>query len=68
MKKLLLLAIMAVSFCLASQAQTEQKIKPTSSVKQSVHNTFSKHKQHNGYKIKTEKNGKMHKKKVKTEE
>ncbi len=69
MKKLVILTIMAAGISLASHAQTETKVKPTSSVKQTVHNTFSKHKEHNGYKVKTQVNGgKTHKKKVKTEQ
>ena len=68
MKKLVLLTIMAVSLCVASQAQNDKKVKPTSSVKQTVHNAFSKDKEHNGYKVKTTTNGKTHKKKVKTEQ
>ncbi len=67
MKKLVFLTIMAVSLCFASQAQTDTKVKPTSSAKQTVHNAFSKHKEHNGYKVKKTVNGKTHKKKVKTE-
>ena len=68
MKKFVLLAIIAVGFSLSSQAQTEKKVKPTSTPAQTVHNTFSKHKQHNGYKVKTTTNGVTHKKKVKTEQ
>jgi len=30
----------------------ETKVSKTSSVQQKVHNTFSKHKHHNGYKVK----------------
>ena len=30
----------------------EKTVKPTSSVPQKVHNTFSKHKEHNGKKVK----------------
>ena len=67
MKRFLLLAVMVMSLGLASHAQTETKVKPTSSVKQSVHNTFHKHKHHNGYKVKSTKNGVTHVKKVKTE-
>lgn len=68
MKKLVILTVMAVGISFASHAQTDTKVKPTSSVKQTVHNTFSKHKEHNGYKVKKTVNGKTHKKKVKTEE
>ena len=67
MKNFILLAILTIGFGIASQAQTETKVKPTSSVKQSVHNTFHRHKKHNGYKVKTTKNGVTHVKKVKTE-
>jgi len=67
MKNLILLAILTVGFGFASGAQTETKVKPTSSVKQSVHNAFHKHKKHNGYKVKTSKDGVTHVKKVKTE-
>lgn len=67
MKKLVFLALAAMSLSLASQAQTETKVKPTSTPKQTVHNAFHKHKHHNGYKVKTTKNGVTHVKKVKTE-
>lgn len=67
MKKLLFLVILATSLSFASFAQTGKEVKPTSSVKQTVHNTFSKHKEHNGYKVKSASGGAVHKKKVNTE-
>lgn len=67
MKQFVILVIAVFSFSFASQAQTEKKVKPTSTPAQTVHNTFSKHKHHNGYKVKTTTNGVTHKKKVKTE-
>jgi hypothetical protein len=64
MKKLLLLLIFA-SFGIVSHAQeTQTKVKPTSTVPQKVHNTFSKHKKHKGYKAKKKHNGVTHKRKV----
>lgn len=68
MKKFIVLAIIAFGFSFASQAQTEKKVKPTSTPGQAVHNAVSKHKHHNGYKVKTTTNGVTHKKKVKTEQ
>ena len=48
-------------FCFAVTAayaqETEVKVKKTSSPTQKVHNVFSKHKKHNGVKIKRKKNG-----------
>ena len=67
MKKLVFLLLLAIGFSAATFAQTETKVKPTSSAKQSVHNAFHKHKKHNGYKVKTTHNGVTHVKKVKTE-
>ncbi len=67
MKQLLFLTAFVLSIGLASNAQTEQpKLKSTSTAGQKVHNTFSKHKHHNGYKVKSEKHGVKHKKKVNT--
>ena len=67
MKRLILAAVIIMGCYFSSHAQTDTKVKPTSSVDQTVHNAFSKHKKHNGYKVKTTKNGVTHKKKVKTE-
>lgn len=67
MKKLVLLLVMAISISAASFAQEKQtKVKPTSTAGQKVHNTFSKHKHHSGYKVKSEHGGVKHKKKVNT--
>jgi len=59
MKKLLLsMAILVCSAAIATaQTQTtvvkdDKSVKKTSSVPQKVHNTFSKHKKHNGVKVK----------------
>ena len=45
---------MSFAICSISFGQTEVKVKKTSTVPQKVHNTFSKHKHHNGYVVKTE--------------
>ena len=67
MKKLLLFVALIMGISFASQAQDSQtKVKKTSSAGQKVHNTVSKHKHHNGYKVKHEKNGVKHKTKVNT--
>ena len=59
MKKLLFALALIASTTVIATAQTktevvkdDKTVKPTSSVKQKVHNTFSKHKQHNGVKVK----------------
>ncbi len=54
MKKIFLFLFMSMAICSISMAQTETKVKKTSTVPQKVHNTFSKHKRHNGYVVKTE--------------
>ncbi len=65
MKKFLLILVLAFSFSLASNAQdNKDKVKETSTVPQKVHNTFSKHKHHKGYKMKYKHHGVTHKKKV----
>ncbi len=64
MKKLLLFIALVMGISLASQAQT--KVKKTSTPGQKVHNTFSRHKRYNGYKVTTEKNGVRHKTRVNT--
>ncbi|HEX7457137.1 MAG TPA: hypothetical protein VF301_01760 [Ginsengibacter sp.] len=67
MKKLLLFVVFVMGISFASQAQDSQtKVKKTSTAGQKVHNTFSKHKHHNGYKVKNEKNDVKHKTKVNT--
>ena len=52
------------SIGIVTNAQNKDKIKKTSSVPQKVHNTFSKHKHHKGYKVKHKHHGVTHKHKV----
>ena len=56
MKKIILILMMCFAVSSITFAQTDVKVKKTSTVPQKVHNTFSKHKRHNGVVIKT-KNG-----------
>ena len=65
MKKIVLFIMLAIGFCTMGLAQTEVKVKPTSSVPQKVHNAFSKHKHHNGYKSKVKHGHHKHKHKHK---
>jgi len=55
-----------------SNDKDHDKVKKTSTLGQKVHNTFSKHKHYNGYKVKHKSNVNGHevktKKKVKTDE
>jgi ABC-type uncharacterized transport system YnjBCD substrate-binding protein len=68
MKKILLVAMLAISISLTANAQdNKDKIKKTSTAGQKVHNTFSKHKKHNGYKVKSEHQGVKRKHKVNTQ-
>jgi len=71
MKKLLgvLILVLGIGICAKAQV-TQTKVKKTSSPTEKVHNTFSNHKKHNGYKVKTEdKSGKhTHKMNTKTGE
>ena len=57
MKKLTVLLMLICAFCVTTFAQTEtkDKVKKTSTFGQKVHNTFSKHKRYNGYKVKRKK-------------
>jgi hypothetical protein len=65
MKKLLLFLMLTFSIGIIAHAQDDKdKVKKTSTPGQKVHNTFSKHKHHKGYKIKHKHNGVMHKQKV----
>ena len=67
MKKLFLLVMLAMSIGLATNAQdSKDKVKKTSTAGQKVHNTFSKHKKHSGYKVKSEHHGVKRKHKVNT--
>lgn len=58
MKKILALLMMCAIGLTAFAQQTvtkdkdKDKVKKTSTLGQKVHNTFSKHKHHNGYKVK----------------
>lgn len=65
MKKLLFLLLLTGSFGFAVHAQEDKdKVKKTSTVGQKIHNTFSKHKKHSGYKVKHTHHGVTHKRKV----
>lgn len=64
MKKLFLMLMLSLSIGIAANAQEKEKVKATSTVPQKVHNTFSKHKKHKGYKTKHVHNGVTAKKKV----
>jgi hypothetical protein len=67
MKKLLFILMLTFSIGIAAHAQDDKdKVKKTSTVPQKVHNTFSKHKHHKGYKVKHEHNGVTQKHKVDT--
>ena len=63
MKKFLLLLLISCSIASVSFAQTEVKVKKTSTVPQKIHNTFSKKKHYNGTVVKTK--GPHHKRKHK---
>jgi len=65
MKKVLFLLMMVLITGTSIYAQeSKDKVKATSTLPQKVHNTFSKHKKHSGYKSKHLHHGKMHKHKV----
>ena len=67
MKKLLSLLALAACINLSTHAQSKDtKVKKTSSPTQKVHNTFSKHKHYNGYKVKKDSSGVEKKTKVNT--
>lgn len=68
MKRLSFLLMLAMSIGFTTKAQdSKEKVKKTSNVGQKIHNTFSKHKMHNGYKVKSERNGIERKHKVNTQ-
>jgi hypothetical protein len=68
MKKLFLLAMLAISISFTTKAQDDKdKVKKTSTIGEKVHNTFSSNKKHNGYKTKHKHNGVTHKHKVNTQ-
>ena len=65
MKKLLFFLMLTFSMGIVAHAQDDKdKVKKTSTVPQKVHNTFSKHKKHKGYKVKHKHNGVTQKHKV----
>lgn len=65
MKKLLLVLMFTFTLGIVTHAQDDKdKVKKTSTVPQKVHNTFSKHKKHKGYKTKHHHNGVTRKHKV----
>ena len=69
MKKItatLLLVCLTISISFAQQDEKKTTVKKTSNVKEKIHNTFSKHKHYNGYKVKTVK--KVNGKEVKTKD
>ncbi|MGN6193321.1 MAG: hypothetical protein ACTHOB_00170 [Ginsengibacter sp.] len=67
MKKLLFVLMFSFSLATIAHAQdSKEKAKATSSVPQKAHNLVSKHKKHNGYKVKGEHHGKSHKVRVNT--
>ena len=69
MKKItaaLLLVCITISISFAQQDEKKTTVKKTSNVKEKIHNTFSKHKHYNGYKVKTVK--KVNGKEVKTKD
>ncbi len=67
MKKIIAVLVMVCTIGLTAFAQTEhkdkekEKVRKTSTIGEKVHNTFSRHKRYNGYKVKhkTEVNGHM---------
>jgi len=63
MKKIFLFLMMSMAICTISFAQTDTKVKKTSTVPQKVHNTFSKNKHYNGTVVKS--NNGHHKRKHK---
>ena len=64
MKKLILLLAIFTGVSCTADARQHKKIKKTSTIGQKIHNTFSKHKKYNGYKVKSERNGVERKHKV----
>lgn len=65
MKKLLFLLLLIVTVGYSVKAQdSKDKVKKTSTIGQKIHNTFSRHKRHSGYKSKHTHHGVTHKHKV----
>ncbi|MDB5120327.1 MAG: hypothetical protein JWN56_1545 [Sphingobacteriales bacterium] len=68
MKKLIFLLVFVFTMSNLVNAQdSKDKVKPTSTIPQKVHNTVSKNKKHNGYKTKKEHGGIIKKRKVNTQ-
>ncbi|MDB5012239.1 MAG: hypothetical protein JWQ25_441, partial [Daejeonella sp.] len=68
MKKLIFLIAFVFTMSSVVIAQdSKDKVKPTSTIPQKVHNTVSKHKKSNGYKTKKEHGGIIKKRKVNTQ-
>ena len=53
MKKLLMAIICIITTAITAQAQTEVKVKPTTTPVQKVHNMTHRNKHHKGYKVKS---------------
>jgi len=67
MKKILTVLALAMCISFSTHAQDKDtKVKKTSSPTQKVHNTFSKHKRYNGYKVKKDSGSVERKTKVNT--
>jgi hypothetical protein len=65
MKKFIFLLVFVTGICCGVFAQdNKDKVKKTSTLPQKVHKTFSRHKQHKGYKTRHEHNGVIWKHKV----
>ena len=57
----ILITLLSLSFTGIAQEKTKTEVKPTTTVGQKVHNTFSRHKHHKGHKYKkTYPNGSKH--------
>ena len=67
MKKLLMAMLCIFTIAIGAQAQTEVKVKKTTTPVQAVHNMTHSHKHHKGYKVKRKyASGRVTKKKVDT--
>ncbi len=65
MKKLLFMLMLTLSIGFIAKAQDDKdKVKPTSTAGQKIHNTVSRHKHYKGYKTKHRHNGSTAKHKV----
>ena len=52
MKKLLVLMLFSIAFAVGANAQTEVKVKKTTTPVQKVHNVTHRHNHYKGYKVK----------------